>query len=669
MSLLRYLFLAFALLSCGRAAPGLAAGTANQISARLVSETQRPAPGRTFAVALAMDPAPGWHGYWKNPGDAGMETRITWRIPKGIVPGPLVYPVPGRLLISGLMNHVYEGPYAHLIEIAVPGGAKPGASLPISADVEWLACSDILCVPERATLALDLVIGDGAIDAADRARFDRIRAALPRPLGQAGRFAHERGKLRLAIPLPSDYALLDPWLFLLTHGVADYAAPQSTSRVGDELIVETAAATGVLPDRIEGVLATGKGGGLEIHAAPGHVPPAGAPLADTETSDPVLFLLTFGAAVLGGILLNIMPCVFPILSLKALSLARAGETPRQARRDALAYAAGVILVCLALGVVLLVLRSGGAALGWAFQLQDPRVILLLLLLVIALGFNLAGLFELPVLAGRGATGAFATGALAAFVATPCTGPFMATALGAALVLPAAAVVIFFGLGLGIALPFLALGFVPGLRTLLPRPGPWMTTMRHILAVPMFATALGCAWILGRQAGVDAMAVGLGAVVLLGLGLWWGGARQMRGRDRAWWPALALILLALATVAAIPRSAPPAAVSDERFSEARLAALRTAGRPVFVYFTADWCLTCKVNESAAIGRAEVREAFARAGVATLVGDWTRGDPAIGRFLAAHGRSGVPLYLFYPKGGGPARELPQILSQSMLVEVTG
>lgn len=668
------------------AAPAFAAtGAETHIKAAFVSETLTPAPGRTFTLALAMTPDPGWHGYWKNTGDAGMETLVDWSLPAGASAGPLLYPVPERLLIAGLMNYVYEGPYAHLVTITLPPGLRPGTALPIRAKVDWLACTDKICVPEQASLSLDLVVGDGRIDPAARARFDAWRSALPKPLGSKARFEVKSGMMRIGIPIPDALPLDGPWFYPAKGGVIDHAAEQAISRSGDFLIVEVPAKKADASlDAVAGVLALGPGNGLTVEAAPGAVPAAGDPVASGSgargTGDLPMILATFAAAMLGGILLNIMPCVFPILSLKALSLARAGESAADARRDALAYAAGVILVCVGLGITLLALRSGGSALGWAFQLQDPRVILILLLLVSAIGFNLAGLFELPMLGlgdrlagGQGVAGAFWTGALAAFVATPCTGPFMAAALGAALVLPAAAAIaIFVGLGLGIALPFLALGFIPALRRRLPRPGPWMGTVRHILAVPMFVTALGLAWILGRQAGVNAMSAGLGAAMLLVVALWWVGARQRRGADHPWRPALPLLLAAVAVAAVLPREAPALAASGqegEPFSEARLAEIRSQGEPVFLYFTADWCLTCKVNEKAAIERAEVRDAFARGNVAVMVGDWTRGDPVIGRFLARHGRSGVPLYLFYPAGGGEPRVLPQILTPSMLTALAG
>jgi thiol:disulfide interchange protein len=384
-------------------------------------------------------------------------------------------------------------------------------------------------------------------------------------------------------------------------------------------------------------------------------------------------------ALLGGLLLNIMPCVFPILSLKALSLAKAGGDEGGAKREAIAYTAGAVLICLGLGAALLGLRAAGVAAGWAFQLQDPRVILALLLLITSVALNLAGLFELPVLAGggrlagrRGLGGAFWTGALAAFVATPCTGPFMGAALGAALVLSTpVALAIFAGLGLGLALPFLLLGFVPALRRLLPKPGSWMERFRRLMSVPMFLTALALAWILGRQAGVDGMALGLATAMVLGLALWWVGRRQ--GCRGSWVPLAPAAFAAVAAMVLVPTVAAEPATATSRneldaepFTEARLAALRQEGRRVFVYFTADWCVTCKVNEKGALERAQVAEAFADGQVAVLVGDWTRGDAEIGRFLERHGRSGVPLYLYF-EPDKPVEILPQVLTPSRLVSM--
>jgi thiol:disulfide interchange protein len=657
---------------------GTAQAQANHITPTLLAETTQPAAGSRVTLAIAMKPEAGWHGYWRNPGDAGLDARIAWTAAKGLGFGPIQYPVPQTLLIAGLMNYVYEHDYALLVTLDVPAGLASGTALPINAKFDWLACNPEVCVPETATLALTLKVGDGAVQPDARAQFDRWRAALPKPLGSTGTFQSANGRFRIAVPFPTAASVDAPYFFPLTDGAIDYAAPQTVSRDGDRLVIETKARDGAVPPKVEGVLRIGDGRGIAFTAAPGPVAAGSASVASTARESKAgggTFLLALGGALLGGLLLNIMPCVFPILSLKALSLARSGEGEHAARSEALAYTAGVVLVCAALGGALLGLRAAGGLAGWAFQLQDPRVIGLLLLLVLAIGLNLAGLFELPVLSGGdtlagkgGVGGAFWTGALAAFVATPCTGPFMGAALGAALLLPAAgAMAIFVGLGIGLALPFLLLGFVPPLRRLLPKPGAWMDVFRHILAVPMMMTALGLAWILGRQAGVDGMTIGLGAALLLALGLWWVGRRQFALARGAWWPALATALCAVALVASVPRDTAVAATSQagtERFDEARLAALRADGRPVFLYFTADWCLTCKVNEKAAIERAEVTQAFKAKKVAVMVGDWTRGDPAISRFLEAHGRSGVPLYLYYPADGGEPRELPQVLTPGLL-----
>jgi thiol:disulfide interchange protein len=512
--------------------------------------------------------------------------------------------------------------------------------------------------------------------------FDRFRQALPRPLGTEARFERAGNRFRLAIPFPAGLELREPYFYPLTDGALSYAAPQTFSRAGDLLIVETdAPAGGGSPDAVEGVLQLSDGNGVSLRAMPGTVPAAGTPLrleGDQRAPGASTVLAALLGAVLGGLLLNIMPCVFPILSLKALSLAKAGDEGG-AKREAIAYTAGAVLICLGLGAALLALRAGGVAAGWAFQLQDPRVILTLLLLMTAVALNLAGLFELPALTGggrlaerRGLSGAFWTGALAAFVATPCTGPFMGAALGAALVLPTAiALAVFAGLGFGLALPFLLLGFVPALRRLLPKPGAWMERFRRLMSVPMFVTALALAWILGRQAGVDGMTLGLAAAMVLALALWWVGRSQGRGLP---WPPLASAALAAAlAVAVLPTAATEPAIAASRgvlnsepFTEARLAALQREGRRVFVYFTADWCVTCKVNERGALARQQVAEAFAGNQVAVLVGDWTRGDAGIGRFLERHGRSGVPLYLYYAPGR-PVEILPQLLTPSRLVSM--
>ncbi|WP_066780564.1 protein-disulfide reductase DsbD domain-containing protein [Sphingomonas sp. CCH5-D11] len=660
-----FLFAVMALLS------PLSAAQTRHVAIDLVAENVRPAAGSTVTLAFDSRPEPHWHGYWQNPGDAGVETQLKWTLPKGVRAGALRYPVPQRLIVGGLMNYVYEAPFAQLVDLMIPPGLAPGTRLPIAVKIDYLVCTTEICVPETQTLSTELTVGDGAGEETTRARFDAWRQKLPRALGVTATWQSANGQFRLAVPFPAGAEAKDIYFYPLAGGAVDYAAPQNAVRDGDRIILTSKAATSPATGAIKGVLATGGGQGFLLTAAPGSVSAAASTAGEEFPLGGAM--LAFVGAVLGGLLLNVMPCVFPILSLKALGLARSGETEGAARREALAYTAGVVLVCLALGGLLLALRAGGATVGWAFQLQDPRVIGVLLLLVSGIALNLAGLFELPTprfASHAGTGGAFATGALAAFVATPCTGPFMGAALGAALVLPPlAALLIFAGLGLGIALPFLAIGFIPALRRRLPKPGPWMARLRRILSVPMFVTALALAWVLGRQAGVNGMTLGLAATLLAAFGLWWTGRRQQSGRERTWWPAMpALALATLAVVLVRPQApadaAPMELAGAEPFSEQRLAALRAEGRPVFAYFTADWCLTCKVNEKAAIETDAARQAFAEGKVAVLVGDWTDGDPVLGRFIEAHNRAGVPLYLWYPQGADRPKVLPQLLTSGML-----
>lgn len=692
MRIFHFVFVTILALSM-QAAPGHAQGAfgvpgVHNVDPLLQAESDVPAPGRQVAIAFSMTPRKGWHGYWENPGDAGVGMQVKWNLPAGVTVGPVRYPVPQTLIIAGLMNYVYEGPYAPLVMVNVPATMKRGDRLPVRVHASWLACTAQLCVPDQADLSLDLVVGDGGVTPARGALFDGYRAALPRPLGSEGRFAVAGRAVRIAIPYPAGARLADPYFFPLTRDAVTYAAPQKLSRNGDMLIVETVA-SGAAPAMLQGVLRVGKDRGLVLSARPGAVPAAGVAIGQPGSAGAAggvwrTALIALAGAIAGGLILNIMPCVFPILSLKALSLAMAGGHERSARRDAIAYTLGVVATCLALGGGLLALRAGGAQVGWAFQLQDPRVILLLLLLVMAIALNLAGLFELGsvsfgnrLAAQGGAAGSFWTGALAAFVATPCAGPFLGTALGAALVLPAvAALAVFAGLGLGLALPFLLLAFVPALRGWLPRPGPWMERLRRILSVPMFLTAAGLVWLLGRQTGTDGMAIGIGVVLVAALLLRWVGGRQRAGRGAGVLaPVIGLVALIAGGALLLPTGGPRGAQAarptgnEIAFDERRLAALRAQKQPVFLYFTADWCLSCKVNEAAAISRPEVADAFRRAGVAVMVGDWTNADPAIGRFLEAQGRSGVPLYLYYAPGATEARVLPQVLTPGMLTGLMG
>ncbi|WP_380779105.1 protein-disulfide reductase DsbD family protein [Sphingomonas sp. R86520] len=645
-------------------------GSSQHLTMRLVAESDHPKAGAPLMIALATTPEKGWHGYWRNPGDAGFPATFDWTLPAGAKAGDPEWPVPTTLLIAGLMNYVYEAPYAPLVTIQVPAGLAAGAKLPIRLKTSYLVCSATICVPEEQALSLDLTIGDGAPTAA--AAFADWRRAIPKPLDAGATYAVTNGSLRISVPFPAGATADKAYFFPVTTGVVDNGAAQTVTRDGDRLTIATkVAANGKATGPIDGVLRIGEGQGLSVKATVGAIADTGS----TGTSSESIWLtalVAFAGAVLGGLILNIMPCVFPILSLKALSLARGGASEKDARGEALAYTAGVVLVCLGLGAAILALRAGGSAVGWAFQLQHPGAIVVLLLLSVAIAFNLSGLFEVPTprFAGEsGASGAFATGALAAFIATPCTGPFMGAALGAALVLPwPAALAVFGGLGIGLSLPFLAIGFIPSWRRWLPRPGVWMETFRHVLSVPMFLTAIALGWVLGRQTGVEALTLALVAVLGVGVVLWIGGTRQRKGKAFGLVAQIALAIVFVGSAALIAQTPQPSAkteaAGDEVFTEAKLASLRAEKRPVFVYFTADWCLTCKVNEKAAIETRGVRDAFAKHKVAVLIGDWTDGDATMGRFIQSHNRAGVPLYLYYAPGAAEPTVLPQVLTPGLL-----
>ena len=676
----------FARLSCmllalictaGIAHAQVPAAAALNVRASMDAETRTPAAGDVVTVAIIMDPKAGWHDYWINPGDAGTPLELEWQLPAGMTAGPLRAPVPETLVVSGFMNHIYKAKHAFLIDLKIPEGMKIGQPLDVKVNARWSACSDLVCVPEGATFSVPMTVGSGGIQASDRTRFDAWRSNLPVPLDRTALYAINGKRIDIAIPYPRSATASRVWFFAESENLFLYNAPQSARRTGDWLIV-SGEVKKPFAAPIDGLLRFNDAQGLQVRAAPGAIPTGGDSVsvfgngATQDAQPPALgfgWILIF--SVLGGLLLNLMPCVFPILGLKALSLAKMGGDEGEARRDAVAYTLGIILSCLVLGGVMLGLRAAGEEVGWAFQLQDPAVVLLLAFLMLSVTANLAGLFDIGGIgAGEkltrkgGIAGSFWTGVLAAVVATPCTGPFMAAAMGAALLLPTGlAMLIFAGLGFGLALPFLAIAFIPALRKRMPRPGGWMVRFRQWMAVPMALTTLALLWLLYQLAGFNGLAIASIAALILLVALFDIGRRQKNGGPTRWVLAAALGVTLVSFVAMDKAAMVPvthiAKNGNLPFNEARLASLRAEGKPVFLYFTADWCVTCKVNEGAAIDRAEAIDALAKGGIVTMVGDYTRRDPDITRFLAKYGRSGVPLYLYFPKSG-EARVLPQLLT---------
>jgi len=668
--------------------------TTEQVTARLLAERQSAAPGQPAELLLLLEIRPHWHTYWRNPGDSGEAPRVEWTLPAGVTAGPLGFPYPELIRVGPLANYGYSGRALHPVTIQVPADWPVGAPLTLRAAAQWLVCEEF-CVPESAVLDLTLPTAavPGPTDPASAEPFAAARAGLPtgtiadavldRPSAAA------RGGLRLTVPWTGARPA-EVWYFPGVWGLIDHAAPQPWREDASRLLIDLtpgAASSQADPD---GVLVTRADDGRVQSFTLSPIAPSAVP---TDGAAPPLGLaLALGMAFLGGLILNLMPCVFPVLAIKALGLAQQGGLSTAARvGQGLAYTAGVLVFFGLIAGLLLALRAGGAAVGWGFQLQYPPVVAGLAYLFLVLGLSLAGAVTLGgrlmglaggALPGRrrdGLAEAFWTGALAALVAAPCTAPFMGAALGYAVTLPwLPALAILLTLGLGLAAPFLLVSAVPFLARRLPRPGAWMDTLKQLLAFPMFATAAWLVWVLSVQTGPTGVALVLTGLLMLSFGLWLrertalGSDRRRLAGGAAALAALAVALwLAVLTARSVP-VAPSAAdggthangLVSESYTPERLAAARAGGRPVFVNMTAAWCITCLVNERVALDTAAVAAAFARGQVRYLKGDWTNRDAAITDYLAGFGRNGVPLYVFYPPGE-PPRVLPQVLTPAGVI----
>lgn len=692
-----------------------------------IAESDAPKAGSTTDLVIRFEPRSGWYGYWKNPGEGGVPADFRWKTPKGVSVGQPSWPAPIALSYMGMTSYVMDGSYSLVFPMKIDASIEAGTQIPVAFDATLFLCTKGLCSAQPVKGSIDLVVGDGAPSVIGSQMAKEARASLPLRASSISATS-QNGVLKIVsggseIPLGAKVFLSDSeapvGVNVLQRSKDGLSASikwkDAPSRISGAIVADRrswsfgpisikSSSEGGLAQSSqdetveeETKLASTVGEGLDT----GDLSPEGEKLAAVSLEESSLnipslskefkalpalsaeessdsFLSVLLAAFVGGLLLNLMPCVFPILSLKALSLARSSADEKLARVEGVGYALGTVTAVTSLGACILVMREFGASAGWSFQLQSPAFVLAMLGLVAVITLNLAGSFEFAQLgrsagiAKPGFKGAAGTGALAALIASPCAGPFMAGALGAALVLPpAAALAVFAGLGLGMAAPFLLIAFVPAVRSRLPRPGAWMGRLRRILAVPMALTAAWLLWLLWRQAGPEGLAAGSALLIVIAIGMSLVGHKQRKGSASmsgvlATSLCAALVLGSFSLIAAEPVAA--IASTKEKgvvFSEAELERMVAEGTPVLLDFTADWCLTCKVNEKVALGEDSVIQALDDAGVVVMTGDWTNGDPAITAFLEKNGRNAIPFYVLYDGKGG-AKVLPQILTPSLVID---
>jgi thiol:disulfide interchange protein DsbD len=655
------------------------------------------APGQPVWVGLQLAHQAGWHTYWKNSGDSGLPTQMQWTLPAGVTAGEIAWPVPIKIPVGPLANYGYEGTVLLPVPLTITPDFKPSVltrEFEVKLKANWLVCKQE-CIPEEGEFVLKLpTTSTTAINAA---AFEAAFRAQPQPLKGGSRIEVQGDALQVSVTgLPAAAKGKKLEFFPETPEIIETAANWTQEWKGDtwSARVPLSVQRSDSPGELAFVLAASGQAWRGEAKVTGTWPSVAATTAATATVPPALEAalrnsaatttpassLGLAAALLGalvgGLILNLMPCVFPILAIKVMGFTRHADDVRAHRISGLAYTAGVVLSFAALGALMLALRAAGQQLGWGFQLQSPAVVAVLAALFTLIGLNLAGLFEfgsvLPssvasLEARHPVVNSFLSGLLAVAVASPCTAPFMGASLGFAVGLPAVqALLVFTAIGLGMALPYLLAGWMPAIGRVLPRPGAWMDVFRRAMAFPMFATVAWLVWVLGQQSGIDGAGTLLGLLVAMSMVVW---AFTLRGRSRVAVVALSIACLAALGWAAggniVQGSAAAKTVqADERWqpwAPDRVEALLATGRPVFVDFTAAWCVTCQYNKKTTLSDREVLADFESRNFALLRADWTRRDPAITAALAQLGRSGVPVYVMYRKGRPPI-----VLSEVLAVD---
>ncbi len=663
--------------------------------AQLISEVASVRPGEAFDVGLKMTMEPDWHSYWINPGDAGMPTEVQWRLAEGVEAGPIQWPFPERIEQPPLTSYGYSHEVLLPMTITLPTDFE-GASVTLEGKGVWLICADI-CLPaeQELTITLPVVHTSPQPDPNWANAFAATREAFPADVVGLSATATTTAtgyRLELISDGGAVPDLSDAFFFADERAVLQHAEPQEFVRDGDAFTADFVASdfAAETPHQLTGALVLAEGETWDgTHRALKIVAPVGGELAATSSGNTasMSLLVALLFAFIGGLILNLMPCVFPILSIKILGFAQGRDHSRATLRNhGLMFALGVIVSFLLLAGLLLTLRAGGEQLGWGFQLQSPWLIGGLALLMFALGLMLVGVFEvgfgLASFGGRldtkqGLGGAFWSGVLATVVATPCTAPFMGAALGYALAQPAtSSLLVFTVLGIGMATPYVLLSLFPQWIQRLPKPGRWMETLKQALAFPLFATAVWLVWVFGLQTGINGAAFLLLAMTAIALGGWvlgrWGlPMNSSKQRGIAWTVVVVAFILAVVATGVGARQTAEAHATRSADSEWRdydpveVTRLVVDGQPVFIDFTAAWCLSCQANKAIALNSSSVQNAFRDKGVVRFRADWTQRDPVITAALESFGRSGVPLYVLYPPNG-EAILLPAILSAGIVTD---
>ncbi len=675
----------------------------------LIAEKTALVVGEKNTIGLSIKHAPHWHTYWKNPGDSGYPTKITWQVPAGYGVGEFDWPTPKRLATGPIINFGYEGEVVLPLTVSVPTSAKPGDGITLKGKAEWLVCKDV-CIPEEGEVAVTLPVGEKGKDAPAgpaAARFVAARAAQPGDASawKATLYAAPNptrevwldvtapantGNLTGLDVFPVQEQISDPSVQQVYRTERGYAVKLKLvdgAKLTDSfpvLLAAVGAPVGAKGELSGNTLATVSTSAFALPAGATALAATGAASGATSGGTDLTFWSALALAFVGGMILNLMPCVFPVLSLKILSFAQhsgsAANGAKQMRQHGIFYAVGVVLSFLVLAGALLALKGAGSAVGWGFQLQNPGVVWVLAVIFFLIGLNLMGAFEVGQLAPSSllsmqakhpGVDAFFSGVLAVIAASPCTAPFMGAALGFALTQSAAAALaVFAALGLGMALPYVLLAWFPKWLDKLPRPGPWMVNFKQVLAFPMFVTVVWLVWVLSLQAGADGAAIGLLGLVGLAFGAWLIGS--MRPTVRWVGVAAALVAAVLAWPAGEPAQTATSAATGKSGSAnwqpwdpAAVAKLNAEGKPVFVDFTAAWCVSCQANKRLVLTRAEIEQAFAAKNVTLMRADWTNRDERITQALTAMGRSGVPVYVLHAPGK-PAQLLPELLTTGIVKE---